>query len=458
MSAVFAAMVDVLVQTWRVLVEAAPWLVFGLFAAGLVKWALPERRLVRLMGRRSATQVWRATVVGAPLPLCSCGVLPAALGLRREGLSKAGTSSFLVATPQNGVDSIALSYALLGPVFTVVRVLTSLVSSVAAGFATLALDRSRGMPQGDDGSREVVGADGACCGGVQSASVSAAACCDGEANESATAATSAARCSSLAAMPMDSSASRSTEPGDDAGSCCHSASSHNARDDSPTAACCGADEAIAEHDRRATFVSGQRYAFGSFLVDIGGWLMIGLFVAGAMNAFVGPQGLSAFGSGLLPMLAVLLLSIPMYICASASTPIAASMLVAGVSPGVVLVFLLAGPATNFAGVALIRRDLGTRATAGYLGGLIVCTFALGLLADLVLLRLMDWSPTPLGEGRHHLIPAWLGVAAAVGLLVRLGGLHVQRLFGWFAASRGGAASRRDDDGPVSVASAASPSA
>lgn len=369
---------------WGVVVEAAPWVLVGLFFAGLAKWALPERRLLRVMGRRGWVQVVRATVVGAPLPLCSCGVLPAALGLRREGLTRAGTASFLVATPQNGADSVALSSALLGPLFTVVRVVSSLVSALTAGFVTLLLDRGGAGGAGGSAGRTV------------SLGVSGGGCCGGGCG-----------CSS-----EDESAG-AVEP-DDAGGCCGGAS------------------------EGSTFISGQRYAFGTFLFDIGGWLLIGLLAAGLLNAWVDPGALSAWGSGLGAMLLVLVVCVPMYICAQASTPVAASMLAAGVSPGVVLVFLLAGPATNFAGVALVKKELGTAGTAGYLGGLIASALVLGLLTDWLLLGPVGWSPVEGSGAAGHLVPAWLGVLSAFVLLALFGVMHVRQIAAHVRWSRGAA--------------------
>ncbi len=376
-------LVDVVVRSmegvWAVLVEAAPWLLVGLFAAGLAKWALPERRLVRIMGRRRWVQVVRATVVGAPLPLCSCGVLPAALGLRREGLSRPGTASFLVATPQNGADSVALSYALLGPVFTVVRVVASLLSALTAGFVTMLV-----APEDADGEAKVKG----------DASSSGGSCCSKR---------EAACCSSGVGVTVGES-----DDAEEVGACCSSTAGGN-----------GAG--------RETFVSGQRYAFGRFLMDIGGWLAVGLAIAGLMQAWVEPGAAAGWASGLLAMLVILVVSVPMYICAQASTPVAAGMLAAGVSPGTVLVFLLAGPATNFAGVALVKRELGTRATAGYLGGLIVSSLGLGLAVDWLLLDAVAWTPVEAMEHGEHLVPMWLGVASAVLLLAIYGALNVRHL-------------------------------
>ena len=371
-----ASLGDVLMRSidgvWDVLVEASPWLIAGLFFAGLAKWVMPSDRLVRVMGTRGWVQVVRATIVGAPLPLCSCGVLPAAIGLRREGLSKAGTASFLVATPQNGADSIALSYALLGPVFTVVRVVSSLISALSAGLLTLAASRVRSAPRGIGNTTVPLGVANQvqdCCADSQETHTESACCQEGR-------------------------------------------------------------------ETRTSFVSGQRYAFGRFLLDIGGWLAIGLVVAGVMNAWVDPGAVSAWASGIVAMLVIIAVSVPMYICAQASTPVAASMLAAGVSPGVVLVFLLAGPATNFASIAVVRKEIGIRATAGYAGGVIVSALALGLITDWLMLDALAWTPGDAVSHAGHLVPMWLAIASAIALIAWFTWLHGQRLIAHVRAAKG----------------------
>ena len=134
-------------------VEAAPWLVLGVVAAGLIHVLLPEGLLGKWLGGAGAGPVVKAALIGAPLPLCSCGVLPAAVGLRREGASKGATVSFLIATPETGPDSVAVSYALLGPFMAVVRPIAAVLSAVFAGLLTL------GLTWGEAGApREQVGA------------------------------------------------------------------------------------------------------------------------------------------------------------------------------------------------------------------------------------------------------------------------------------------------------------
>lgn len=351
---------NIVLQTWFVLLEASPWLVLGLLFAGLVRSFLPGDLLARLIGKSGVGGVIKASLFGAPLPLCSCGVLPTAIGLRRQGLSRPATVSFLIATPQNGVDSLAISYSMLGLPFTIARLVCSLISSLVAGIVTMMV-----APDPEEVPKPKPAAGGSCCCGNLPTVAQGTSCCEPQA----------------------------------VSSCCATE-----------------DEAPAnDEDRGASLIGGQRYAFGKLYSDLSGWLMLGIVIAGVINAFISPQSLAGSASGLGVMLLILLVSIPMYICATASTPVAASMLVAGVSPGAVLVFLLAGPATNIAGIVLIRREIGTRATAAYLGGLIGSAVGLGLLLDAFAARLglAGWG----GEGAGGMIvPHWLAVASAMLLI------------------------------------------
>ena len=113
--------------------ESAPWLLLGLLVAGIMHELVPVSFLERHMGSSSIASITKAAVIGAPLPLCSCGVIPAAIGLRRSGASKPSTISFLVSTPETGVDSVSVSYALLGPLYAIVRPIAAIVSAIYAG-------------------------------------------------------------------------------------------------------------------------------------------------------------------------------------------------------------------------------------------------------------------------------------------------------------------------------------
>ncbi|MCC8113077.1 MAG: SO_0444 family Cu/Zn efflux transporter [Bacteroidales bacterium] len=113
--------------------EMAPYILLGFFIAGLLHAFVPQRMMSRHLSGTGWRSVVKAALFGIPLPLCSCGVLPTAVALRRNGASRAASTSFLIATPQTGVDSIAATYSLLGPAFAVVRPLAALATSLAGG-------------------------------------------------------------------------------------------------------------------------------------------------------------------------------------------------------------------------------------------------------------------------------------------------------------------------------------
>jgi uncharacterized membrane protein YraQ (UPF0718 family) len=219
----------------------------------------------------------------------------------------------------------------------------------------------------------------------------------------------------------ESLSGRESEPADSASS------------DSGTTRCttsyCGAKAtgAAVQAGRLRSLVAGLRHAVFDLLDDIAGWLLIGILLAAALETFVPANAMTQWGSGLLPMLAILLISIPMYICATASTPVAASMLLAGISPGTVLVFLLAGPATNLASAGLLRRELGLRATLAYLVGMAVTSVGLGLLVD-VLLAAIKFSPASQIDMTAELVPPSVCLVTAV-LLGLLAVKPVRRIAG-----------------------------
>src|SRR5262249_47019350 len=126
----------VLWETWEILKDASVFLIFGFLLAGALAVLVPKGLLVRLVGTGRVRSVLWASVLGAPLPLCSCGVLPTALGLRKQGATPGATVAFLVATPETGADSISLTYALTDPVMTVFRPIAGVATAIASGLAT----------------------------------------------------------------------------------------------------------------------------------------------------------------------------------------------------------------------------------------------------------------------------------------------------------------------------------
>lgn len=157
-----AILIDILLASWEVFLESAPYMLFGFLAAGMLKTFLPADLVARHLGGSRLSGVFKASLLGAPIPLCSCGVAPAAAGLRRQGASKGSTAAFLISTPETGVDSLAVTWALLDPVMTILRPLAALITATVAGIGVNALDRNepeKQIPQQDPPCT------GGCCNG-----------------------------------------------------------------------------------------------------------------------------------------------------------------------------------------------------------------------------------------------------------------------------------------------------
>lgn len=292
-------MAAVFLETLDILRESAPYLLLGFAFAGLLHVYLGRRHgFTGALLAPGPRAVAMAAVIGAPLPLCSCGVLPAALALRRRGASLGATSSFLISVPETDIVSIFLTYGLLGPVFAVVRPLAGIVTAIGTGL--------------------VVGV---------------------------------------------SESKRASEPS--------SGDSEAAND--------------AGSETGSWIVRAARYGFVEFFDDIIGQLLLGFLLAGVVAVLLPRFGLEILAGGsLLTYLAMLVFGIPMYVCATASTPIAAGLIAGGVSPGAALVFLLVGPATNVASLAVLRRYFPARVLGIYLACIALLSLAMGWGLDQLL--------------------------------------------------------------------------
>jgi uncharacterized membrane protein YraQ (UPF0718 family) len=338
--------VNILVQSWHVLVESAPYVLLGFFVAGLLKAFVPDAFLSRHLGRSSVGSVVKAALIGVPLPLCSCGVLPAALGLRRQGASKGATTAFMIATPETGVDSMAVTYALIDPIMTVVRPVAATITAVVAGVLVNAFPEPKPTQP-------------------------------------------------LSLTPL-------------AGHACVSS------DECGCAGCGCETEAVTVLSR---FLSGMRFAFGEMIADIGKWLLVGVVVAGVISAAIPDNVLTDFvGQGFLSYLVMLVVALPLYVCATASTPIAASLLLKGLSPGAALVFLLAGPATNGATITVMLKTLGRRAAGLYVAAIVICSLALAWLVDR-LYAFLGLDIRAVVSQVDETLPEWVGLASAVAVLL-----------------------------------------
>lgn len=312
---------------WFTLAAMAPWLLLGFAAAGILSVCFPAAFVERHLGGGGVGPVVKASVLGVPLPVCSCGVIPLGAGLFRQGASRGATSSFMLSTPQTGVDSILATYALLGPVLAVVRPVVALVNGIVGGLLIDTLVKPGApTPHADE-------------------------------------------------TP--------------AGSCCSDAK----------APCCDS-EAAAKAAPAPAWVRALRYGLVTLPADLAGALVLGVLLAALLTASVPPDALAPYlGGGVLAMFAAVAVSTPLYVCATASIPIGLGLLAAGASPGAVLAFLIAGPATNAATVAVTWKLLGKRTGLLYLLNVVATAIAAGLLLD-ELFSIEQLRLPPAARGTH----------------------------------------------------------
>ncbi len=314
---------------WTLTAEMSPYLLLGFLFAGLLKVYFPQKKMIRYMGHRNMKSVVNGSLLGIPLPLCSCGVIPTGVSFYRNGASKGATLSFLISTPQTGVDSILATYALLGWPFAIIRPFVALVTGLFGGWVGNKTDTQE-------------------------------------------------------TIPTESYASESNK---------------------------------VEGNR---FMSMLYYAFVEFLQDIMQWLVIGLLIAAVIAVAIPDDFFSGYvGNGYLGMLVMLVAAVPLYVCATASVPIAAVLLMKGLAPGAVLVFLMAGPATNAATIAVLSNALGRKTFVAYLATIVAGALFFGTFINEFLPR--EWfsiSSAGMHIGHeHHLLPVWFDYTCAVGLIV-----------------------------------------
>jgi HflK protein len=298
------------------------------------------------------------------LPLCSCGVLPTALGLRRQGASKGATVSFLISTPETGVDSISLTYALMDPIMTIFRPVAAVTTAITAGLTTNFF-----------GGRDPEQAGGA--PPLAAAKAPDACCDDGHPHHHVD-------------LGSDGPEAREGATGD------------------------GRVRAL------RTVKDIYRYAFRELLDEIGHWLVLGIGLSGVIAAALPPDVFELYlDDPLISMLLMLVIGVPLYTCASAATPVMATLVLKGLNPGAALVFLLAGPATSLASITVLWKFLGARALALYLASIAVMALLAGFALNWTYQALAIDPRTTFGTATTF-VPESLKVAGAVVLLVLLG--------------------------------------
>jgi uncharacterized membrane protein YraQ (UPF0718 family) len=270
-------------------------------------------------------------------------VLPAAVSLRKQGATSGATTAFLISTPESGVDSIFITYALLDPIMTIARPVVAFITAAVAGitenFFGSGNQKTKIVP---DLSCPVDG------------------CCDGQN--------------------------------------------------------CSPEEHRNHHTMREKLSASMRFAVVDLWGDLAGWFLVGIILAGLITVIIPADIFGNYlGGGVPAMLLMLAIGIPLYICATASTPIAAALILKGVSPGAALVFLLAGPATNMASLTVLTGILGKRATAIYLAAIAVCAVLFGLVVDQIYAWLGISAQAVVGQA-SEIVPAWAGWVAALVIL------------------------------------------
>lgn len=271
----------------------SPYLLLGFLVSGLLHVYAPSSLFQKHLAGNNMKSVFWASLIGVPLPLCSCGVIPTAMSVKNEGASHGATVSFLISTPQTGVDSILATYGLLGLPYAICRPIFAFVLAMFGGMLVNLWGGEKNKTNNDN-------------------------------------------------VPHKEIPSNKTW--------------------------------------KDVFV----YGFVTMIQNFGKWLVLGLLIAAAITAFIPPSVFELLSENYwLNILAVLAISIPMYVCATGSIPIALSLIAMGMSPGTAMILLIAGPATNVASITVIKKVLGTRTTLVYILSVVIGAILCALMVDLV---------------------------------------------------------------------------
>ena len=281
-------MIEFIHNLWGVIESLGMWFLIGLLVAALLYGFVPARLFQRWLGKNSFWNVVKAALIGVPMPLCSCGVVPTVIALRKKGASKSSCLSFLVSTPQTGVDSLMVSASFLSWPFAIFKLVSAFAIGIIGGGVNLLLEKDEAVKSAQELTGEEV------------------------------------------------------------------------------------------EESRPSLKSLYDFAVNDLFYKLWRWMLAGIIAAALISTYVSADYMagSLFADPLYGSLAALLLSIPLYVCATSSVPIAAALVMKGMSPAVAIVFLIAGPATNIATIGLIYKSFGKLFTLVYLGvvsiGSMVC--------------------------------------------------------------------------------------
>lgn len=329
---------EILQSAWQFLLISSPYILLGLVVSGFIRSFLNPTIIAKYLGANTIGSVVRAALLGVPLPLCSCGVVPTAIALRQQGASRGAVLTFLITTPESGVDSIAMTYALIDPIMAAFRPIAAFLSGIVAGTIDVLI--------GDH--------------------------------------------------------HKTVYP------------KHN--DD-----CCAADtpqlRLPPRTPLRQRLKEGFYFSFVTLLNDIGLWFLAGVLIAGVINYWIPAAVVEQYlGGGMQSMVIVLVVSIPLYICAAEATPIAAALMMKGMSPGAALVLLMAGPATNIASLIVLSRFLGKGAMTIYLLTIAGMSLAMGYSLNAIYAALETTPKIASHMMQHDMSTGWHLPATIILLL------------------------------------------
>lgn len=310
-------MIELLNEIVIFFIEIAPFMMLGLFFVGTLHVFVSKAFVAKHIGSDNIISSVKASILGVPLPLCSCGVVPTAVYFSKNGASKGSIISFLISTPQTGIDSIIATYGMLGPVFAIFRPLAAFVSGISGGIIANFFAKDVSFDNADDHSD----------------------CSDGH-------------CS----IPK----------------------------------------------KEGKLHKFYHYAFIEFLDDIAIQFIAGIIIAGLISFFIPADFFIKYniGSGFLGMLLMIIVGIPMYICATASIPIALALMAKGVSPGAAFVFLAVGPMTNAASLTILYKVLKKKMLAIYIFTGSIFAVIFGFLLD-ILFSTFKWELPIMSMAHNH---------------------------------------------------------
>lgn len=335
----------------------APYLLLGFLVAGLLRSFVTEQWVRAHLGQRGFVQTIKAVVIGIPLPLCSCGVIPVAAGIRRQGGSAGATASFTAATPQTGVDSIAATIGMLGLPFTIIRVLIAFANGIITG---VLVDKFGDAKE----KQEPAPGETSCCGSAEPKQTES--CCSSET---------------------------------DSDGCCSGAN---------------ANETPGWMDK---IRSGMSFGLITLPRELSMALIVGILLAAVISSTLPASTMESIPGGIFGMYTlVTIISLPLYVCSTGSIPMAFSLLHAGITPGAALLFLIAGPATNTATVTSLWKLIGPRSTLLYIFSILAISWISAALTDFTRL-----APAIESAVHHHEMKTspfqWLSALILLGVLV-----------------------------------------